>query len=424
MAKSNPQGRNAVIQSANDEAFRRMTEADPVLIDVAPARDVVPGFANDLILTSGPPLPWSEYEGGQRAAIIGAAQFEGLAATPEEAERKLNDGEIRVAPCGDFACVGSLAGVYSASMPVFVVRNEKHGNLAYCNMYEGSNPRRLNYGIYDDGVRQRLGHINNVIAPVIGAAVRASGGVPLKSIMARALRMGDELHSRNTAASLIFSREIFPHLLKLSKSNSEGITETVDLLTEDNYFFLRLSMAASKTMADASHGVEHSTLVSAMGFNCRHFGIRVSGLGDRWFTGPHPEVKAKFFEGYGIEDIAWMGGESTITETVGLGGFSQAAAFALQAYQGGSPEAMVEINLGFYQITHGEHPDFKIPFLGHRGSPAGIDIFKVMDAGVTPAMDIGIAGKGGGQIGAGLVRARMPCFEAAAEYYRSCYENQ
>lgn len=424
MNKSNSQGLSTVAQSANNEAFRRMTEADPVLIDVAPARDVIPGFEREVILTSGPAMPWSNYEGGQRAAIIGAAQFEGLAATPEEAERKLNDGEITVAPCADYACVGSLAGVYSASMPVFVVRNEKHGNVAYCNMYEGSNPRRLNYGIYDDDVRQRLEHINNVIAPVIGAAVRASGGIPLKPIMARALRMGDELHSRNTAASLIFSRELFPHLLQLSKSNSSGITETIDLLTEDNYFFLRLSMAASKTMADASHGVDHSTLVSAMGFNCRHFGIRVSGLGDQWFLGPHPEVKAKLFEGYSPEDISWMGGESTITETVGLGGFSQAAAFALQAYQGGTPEAMVEVNVSLYSITHGEHPDFLIPFLGHRGAPTGIDIFKVLETGITPAMDVGIAGKGGGQIGAGLVRARLPCFEEAAMCYRSRYEGK
>jgi hypothetical protein len=199
------------------------------------------------------------------------------------------------------------------------------------------------------------------------------------------------------------------------------VTAALEALTADHYFFLRLSMAAAKCAADAAHGLEHSSVVTAMGFNCREFAIRVSGLGEQWFVGPHPVVEAKLFPGHTPEEISWMGGESVIIETAGLGGFAQAAAFPLQAYQGGSAQAMVDNNLAMYAITVGEHTDFRIPFLDYRGTPTGIDVFKVVETGRTPIMDIGIAGRGGGQIGAGLVRAHIGCFERAAAAYARTY---
>ena len=200
--------------TANGESFRRLCEADPVLVDVLPAIDVVPGMTRETILTSGPPMPWKDYIGGQRDAVIGAALFEGVADSAEDADAKFSSGELQVDGCHDHKCVGSLAGVYSASMPVFVVENRAGGNIAFCNMYEGTNPRRLNYGVYDEGVKERLLSVSNVIAPVIGETVRRAGGVPLKPMIKRALHMGDELHSRSTAASLLLTREIFPHMLE------------------------------------------------------------------------------------------------------------------------------------------------------------------------------------------------------------------
>ena len=306
-------------------------------------------------------------------------------------------------------------------MPVFVVRNDAFGNVGHCNFYEGTNRRRLNYGVYDDGVRERLEFVHNSVAPIIGEAVRRSGGIPLKPIMERALHMGDELHSRSTAASLLFARELFPHLVAVAKHNSDDVLKAVEALTEDHYFFLRLSMAAAKAIADAAHGIEHSSVVTAMSFNCLGFAIRVSGLDDLWISGPHATVNAKLFEGHRDDEITWMGGESVITETVGLGGFAQAAAFPLQKYQGGSPDAMVERNLEMYRIVVGEHTAFRIPYLRYRGTPTGIDVFKVLDTGITPVMDIGIAGRDGGQIGAGVVRAPIECFVDAGREYQSQY---
>ena len=406
---------------ANAEALKRLGAAEPVLADVRPAGEAVPGFTPDTILTSGPTLPWASYVGGQRAAVIGAALFEGLAADAGAADRKISTGAIKLRGCQELGCVGSLAGPYSASMPVFVVQNTAFGNFGYCNIYEGTNHRRLNYGVYDEGVRERLRYVNDVVAPVLGEAVRVTGGIPLKPIMVSALHMGDDLHSRNTAASLLFLRELLPGLIRLAAADRAGVERVVRAMTEDHYFFLRLSMAAAKSTADAISGIERSSVVSAMAFNCRGFSIRVAGLGDHWFTGPHATVDAVLFDGHTKDEITWMGGESPITETIGLGGFAQAAAFPLQKYQGGSPEGMVSRNLSLYGITVGENLDFRIPFLKYRGTPTGVDIFKVLDSGVRPIMNIGIAGRDGGQIGAGSVQAPIECFQLAAEAYRTRY---
>ena len=406
---------------ANRLAFERLSKSDPVLIDIRRAGDFVPGLTPQTILTSGPPMLWADYTGGQREAIIGGALFESLASDRDEAIAKLDAGEIEIGGCHDFGCVGSLAGIYTASMPVFVVENRAFGNVACCNIYEGSNPRRLNYGVYDDGVRERLLLVQNEIVLVIAEALRENGGIALKPIIKRALGMGDELHSRNAAAALLFLRELVPGFLSLAVSGSDRIARAVQAMVDDQYFFLRLSMAASKATADAARGIEASSVVTAMAFNCRGFSIRVSGLGDTWFKGPHASVEAKLFDGHNEDEITWMGGESIIAETIGLGGFAQASAPSLQSYQGGSYETMIARNKELYAITVGENSDYLLPALGFRGTPTGIDIFKVVESNVLPVLDVGIAGRNGGQIGAGVVRPPLSCFESAVAAYRQRY---
>jgi hypothetical protein len=374
------------------------------------------------ILTSGPALEWKQYTGGQRAAVIGGALFEGLAGTAEEVDAKVLAGEIKVEPCQQYACIGSLAGVYTASMPVLVVENADAGTRAYCTLFEGASPHRLNYGVYNDTVRENLLFLQDVIAPALDRAVVQAGGIQLRTIMRRALHLGDELHSRNTASTLLFCRELFPALLDLASASPTEVRQVLDYLGAGDYFFLRLSMAASKAAADAAHGVNASSVVTSMAFNCREFGIRVSGLGDEWYRGPLPDASdIRLFEGHSADEVEFMGGESTINETVGLGGFAQAAAFPLQRYQGGSPESMVLANLKMYEITVAEHPEYGIPYLGFRGVPVGIDIERVVATGITPCLDIGIAGRGGGQIGAGSFRAPLQCFESAWAAYRGRY---
>ena len=401
-------------QAANVEALRRLCESEPVLVDVRPAGEVVPGYEPNLILTSGAPLPFERYTGGQREAIIGAAQFEGLAATRDEAVQRLESGAIRVDGAHGYGCVGSLAGVYTASMPVFVVENAPFRNTAFCNFYEGKERRRLNYGVYDQGVHDRLKHTGDVLGPVLGEAVRRRGGIPLQPIIRRAIQMGDELHSRSAAATMIFVEELALPLLEIAGDDPASVRALYEAFQGNDYHFLRLSMAACKAACDAAHGIDRSSVVTAMTFSCEGFAIRVSGLGDTWFRGPHAAVEAKLFEGHTVDEITWMGGESIICETAGLGGFAQAAALPLQRYQGGTAQAMIERNRELYAICVGEHSRYQIPLFDYRGTPTGIDVERVVATGILPAMDVGIPGRDGGQIGAGFIRAPIECFEAAA----------
>jgi hypothetical protein len=395
---------------ANSQALRNFMRADPVLIDVLPAGEVVPGMHRKLVLTSGPSMPWSNYSGGQRTAIIGSVVHEGLADDLAEAERLLDTGDVEVAGCQEYSCVGSLAGVTSASMPVLVVEDSVSKTRAYCTLFEGETPARLNYGVWNEDVHRNLNFLSNVIGPALSTAIRKRRGIRLLPIMQRALRQGDELHSRNTAASLLFLREIVPAI-----DSSNGLaTELIEYLTSGDYFFLRPAMAAAKVMASSMSGVANSSIVTSMAFSCREFGIQVSGLGSRWFTGPLPSLEHfKLQDGHEISDAQFMGGESIITEVCGLGAFAQAAAFTLQDYQGGV-ETMIDLTDQMYRISSSESALFEIPFFGFRGTPTGIDVHSVADLAITPVMDIGLAGLHGGQIGAGVARAPLEPFVAAS----------
>lgn len=403
---------------ANSEAIKRLTSTQPVLVDVRAAGDVVPGFEPNTILTSGAPMPWKDLVGGQREAVIGAALYEGLGGDRDEVVKKLSAGAIDLRACSDLHCVGSVAGVYSASMPVFVVKDANSGERAFCNLYEGSSPKRLNYGCYDEEVQERLEWIRDQLGPRMRSLISTIGPIELVPIMSRALHMGDELHSRNNAACLLFIAEVLDRARDLEES---AILSALAEVVADQYFFLRLSMGAAKCIADRAHGISGSSIITGMAISCNGFGIRVSGLGDRWFTGPPPVFQGSFFDGFSADDVSWMGGESIIAETIGLGGFAQAAAPALQKYQGGSASAMLERNMQMYEITVAEHEQFRIPYLDYRGTPVGIDIFKVVETGITPVMDAGLAGRNGGQVGAGVVRAPIECFESAVAAYRATY---
>lgn len=418
-------GTNDTRAAANAVALDRMVSADPLLVDVAPALDVVPGMTPETILTSGAPLDWPDYSGGQRRAILYAAVYEGLAADLNGAERGLDAGTIRVRSTQQHSCVGSVAGIYTASMPVLVVEDRLHGGRAFCNLYEGKSRYRLNYGSYDDEVAAGLRWLERVMAPVLSEALRIGGPIELKPLLARALRMGDELHSRNTAATLLLERALRSSLTQVAaRGRAEDVERVFAFLQENDYTFLRFGMAAAKAMADAAHGVERSTLVTGMVLNCHSFSIRVSGLGDRWFSGAHPTLEGRFFDGFGPDDAQWIGGESCFTEVVGLGGFAQACAPSLQAYQGGSYAAMLAANESMYAVTLGEHPDFLLPPFEFRGSPVGIDVMKVLETGVVPVIDGGLAGRDGGQIGAGVLRPDLDVFRAAADAHQQLYPSE
>ena len=408
------------IEQANATATGRIMEAHPVLVGLGKARDVIPGMRENLLLHAGPPITWERASGPMRGAITGALIFEGKATDEAGAQALVESGAIELEPCHHHQSVGPMAGVICPSMSVYVIENKTHGNLAYSNLNEGYG-KVLRYGAYSAEVLDRLRWMEEVMAPVLAKAIEASGGIDIRALLAEALHMGDEGHNRNKAGSLLYTTKLAPHIARVSKP--EVASEVLRSLGENALSVLNPVMAACKAMADAAHGVEGSTIVSVMARNGTDFGIRVSGLGDRWFTAPVATPKGLYFPGFEAEDASGDIGDSTITETAGIDGFAMASAPAIVTFVSGTPKDALNATLEMYEICYAEHKFFTMPPLDFRGTPTGIDIRKVVEKGITPRVNTGIAHRdaGVGQIGAGLVRPPMAMFEEALMAYAEKY---
>ena len=411
------------IDSANTTAVNRMMEARPILKAVATARDVIPEMKDNLFLHAGPPIEWARMSGPLRGAIIGAMLFEGLAADETEATAMAERGEVEFDSCHHHGAVGPMAGVISASMKVYVVENVEHGNKSFSNLNEGYG-KVLRYGAYSDDVLNRLHWMNDVLGVALADALAQSNGIDLRALMAEALHMGDEGHNRNKAGSLIYLKLLSPLIAKVVKDDAVE-SEVLQFIGDNALSVLNPVMAACKAMTDAAHGVEGSTIVTTMARNGTDFGIRVSGLGEKqWFTAPAEIPVGLFFSGFTQEDANPDIGDSAITETAGIGGFAMATAPAIVTFVGGTPQDAMNATLEMYEITFAESKFFTMPSLDFRGTPTGIDIRKVVELGITPRINTGIAHKnaGVGQVGAGLVRPPLKIFEDALVTFAGKYE--
>jgi len=327
--------RTPEIGAANDRAVARMQAAHPMLVGVAAARDAIPGMDERTLLHAGPPIDWTEMSGPLRGAIVGALLHEGLAESPEEAERMAAAGSFEFVPCHERSAVGPMAGVVSASMPVFVVEDHAGGDRAFATINEGLG-KVLRYGAYDEEVLGRLAWIRDSLAPVLSAALSARAEpIDLRALIAHALQMGDEGHNRNRAATSLFLRELTPDLVRID-APSDQVAAAAEFIAGNDHFALNLTMPAAKVTADAAAGIPRCSVVTAMARNGTEFGVRLSGTGARWFTGPAQHVEGLYFPGYGADDANPDIGDSTITETIGLGAFAMAAAPAIVGFVGGS----------------------------------------------------------------------------------------
>ncbi|MEU7898798.1 DUF1116 domain-containing protein [Nonomuraea sp. NPDC049152] len=396
--------------AANELAVGRLLSARPQLVDVRPAADAL-CLDRGTFLHAGPPITWERASGPMRGALIGAMLLEGLAATVEEAERALAAGEVSLDSCHHHRTVGPMAGVVSPSMWLFEVRDAEHGGTAYCSLNEGLG-KVLRYGAYGPEVLDRLRWMGEVLGPALRDALRISGPIDLRALIAQALQMGDELHNRNRAATSLFLRELAPALVEAAPGRA---AEVLRFAGGNDHFFLNPAMAAGKASTDAARGVPGSSLVVAMARNGTDFGVQVSGLGDRWFTGPAGVPDGLYLGAYGPGDANPDIGDSTITETSGLGGFAMAAAPAIVKFVGGEVGDAITATRSMYEITLAEHPAYQIPGLGFRGTPVGIDVALVARTGLLPVVNTGIAGRvpGTGQVGAGLVSPPAEAFIAA-----------
>ena len=409
------------IDKANQEATQKMIEARAMLTGLAKAINVIPGMRDNLLLHAGPPITWERASGPMRGAITGALIFEGKAKNETEAKALVESGEIELEPCHHHQAVGPMSGVTSASMSVYIIENETHGNKAFSNLNEGYG-KVLRYGAFGEEVQKRLRWMEDVMAPILKGAIEASGGIDIKALLSEALHMGDEGHNRNKAGSILFLKALAPNIAKVSQ-DSKVTSEVLQAIGDNALSVLNPVMAACKAMADAAHGIEGSTIVTTMARNGTDFGIRVSGMGEQWFTAPAQIPKGLYFPGYKESDANPDIGDSTITETAGIGGFAMAGAPAIVTFVSGTPKDALNASLEMYEITFAEHKYFTIPPFDFRGTPTGIDLQKVIETGITPRVNTGIAHKkaGIGQVGAGLVRPPMKIFEEALVAFAEKY---
>ena len=402
------------IETANQKAYRRYLDAAPILKGIGIAGKVIPTFKERMLLHAGPPITWESMCGPQKGAVLGAILFEGWANDLESAEKLVESGKVTLDCCHHHGAVGPMAGVISPSMPVWQIYNSVHDNWSYCNLNEGLG-KVLRFGANDAEVLTRLHWMKDVLFPTLDSVLKSLGDLELKPLMARALHMGDEVHNRNAAASALFFRTLTVAGLSCATVDSKALRDSLRFIAGNDHFFLNLSMAACKAMLDAADGVENATLVTAMARNGVDFGIRISGLPKKWFTAEANLIDGLFFPGYQKEDAARDLGDSAITETAGLGGFSMAASPAIAQFVGGSPSDAIANTIRMGAITVGQNPSFTLPPLNFAGAPSLIDARKVVDTSISPVINTGIAHKaaGVGQIGAGITHAPLRCFTEA-----------
>ncbi|MBU1078161.1 MAG: DUF1116 domain-containing protein [Spirochaetes bacterium] len=404
------------IEQANKKALQIVLNGKPFLTGLGKAIDVIPGMKKNLILHAGPPVTWDKMCGPMKGAIIGALIYEEIAKDYNEAIQ-IAGKDIEYAPCHEHSTVGPMAGIVSATMPVFIVKNEEYGNHAYCTMNEGLG-KVLRYGAYSAEVIKKLKWMESVLYPALKKAVKQTGPVDLKNIIAQALHMGDEVHNRNRAATSLFFRMI--SLAVVRTSDAETAASVLEFIHGNDHFFLNLSMPAAKATLDAARNISKSSMAVVMSRNGTEFGVQLSGTGSTWFTGPAPVPDALFFPGYTKEDANPDIGDSSITETAGLGGFAIASAPAIVQFVGGKVSDALNYTLDMYEITVGENNVYQIPNLDFRGTPTGIDILKVLEKGILPFIDTGVAHKdpGIGQVGAGVLSAPQEPFIKALEGFK------
>ncbi len=395
------------VKQANEIAAERYLNSNPCLEGVAIASEVIEGLQNTKrILHSGPPIAFEDMCGPMQGAICGAIVYEGWASDVDAAFELVKKGEVVTDACHHHSCVGPMAGIISPSMPVFIVKNKEYGNVSYSNFNEGLG-KVLRFGANGSEVIDRLNFMRDVLYVALKEALKLCGSIEIKPLIAQALSMGDECHNRNAAATGLLLKILAPKLARVKDGD-----KALEFISANDHFFLNISMAACKCMLDAAANVKNSTMVVAMARNGVNFGIRVSGLADKWYQAPANFIKGLYFPGFSEADANPDLGDSAITETAGIGGFAMAAAPAIVKFVGGTTQDAVQNSINMQEICLKEHPSFNLPALNFAGSACCIDILKVLDRNVLPIINTGIAHKqaGVGQIGAGITNAPLDCF--------------
>ncbi|MGH2631314.1 MAG: DUF1116 domain-containing protein [Actinomycetota bacterium] len=400
------------VDLANEEVVRRLDQGAPVLRSIGSARDEVPGMGDRTVLHCGPPLHWEEFCDPLRRSVRAAVMAEGWASSPDDAERLVTGGEISLESANRHATSVPMATALGPSAQVFVVENPQSGDRAYSGINQGPGQTAW-FGVESPAAVERLVFLRDAVGPVLESVIGVSEPVDVFGVVAQALQMGDDAHMRTQAATNILIRHWLP---ALADADHPARGDVARFLSSDHLFFLNIAMAAARSVTAWAAEVEGSSIVVGMARNGTTFGVRLSGPEDRWFLASAPPVEdALFHPGYGPQDGAPDIGDSAVLELIGLGGAAAAASPAVAAFLGGSMRAAVATTEAVSEVCAGRSSRFKLPMLDFQGSPVGVDVRKVVERQITPAINTGIlhVSDGTGQVGAGVARAPIACFEEA-----------
>jgi len=399
------------VEEANAAPIARIMDSRPLWVDVAPAIQSIRGMEPCDLLHSGPPIDFGDMCDPQQRAVEAAAIFEGWVTDRRGLLAKLKNKAIRLRPNYTLGSVGAMCGIISPSMPVIVTENATYGNRSWSTFNEGKG-NVIWMGTYDSGTIKRLRWMRDVLGPSLRAALRTrEEGLDIFKMIAEGVLMGDEVHARSAACTMLLMRQLVPMLLETGLKKNV-ISRIVEFMSSNNHSFLSLTLTACKVAADAAHGIPNSTVVTAMSRNGVDFALRVGGM-DGWTIVPTaPMDEAIYYSGYGPEDAAGDIGDSAIVETAGLGGMVIGAAPSISSFVGGTMAHSRRAMAAMRSICAGSNPAFAPGSVDFTPASLGVDLRKVVRLGRTPIIDTGVLHKasGVGQIGTGIARAPMEAF--------------
>ena len=409
---------NEKILCANHAAADVLINADPVWVDILPAGEVVKGLDDYTVTHSGPPITYENMTDLHKRGMISACLLEGWAKTEEEAKALVESGKIKIISALDTNTVGSGTGIITKSVAMFVVKDRYSGQITGTFPAEGVRFQGgfCGWGLYSKEIAENLKYMREWLFPPMKALVKSMGGLEIKPILAESLQMGDENHTRQTAADYIFQHHVLPKLAGMEDPtlSRKQILDAIDYIANTPRFFYCLGQGACRTATLANNGREYSTVVSAMCGNGVEYGIKIAALGDRWFTAKAPYIHGKYNSPeFNIDmQLPWIGDSCTV-ECAGMGGFAAAASPIVCNLRNLNMEESIAQTREMEKISVAINNNYPIPNMGFDGLPCAIDRLKVIKTGITPCIHGGMIAKDGGLLGAGMARIPMECFEKA-----------
>jgi len=410
------------IDKANQKALQIILDSQPTWVDVVPAHEFVKGLGKNTVLHAGPPLEDLDSASTPfRIAIGGAAVHEGLAVDLKDAWQKIKTGEIELGSQLDHKGASGAAYAVTWSTPVQIVENKTNGERCFCTFNEGASANVLRWAVYNDEVEQRLQWFRDVLGPVLGRILRESEGINIRTILSKAIAMGDENHSRQVASTALLMQQLMPMLIE-ADIDHEIRKEVARFLSEAERFFLHVFIGAAASVMEGLKNIEYSTIMVGQGGNGEQFGTKFAFSGNDWYTADCPLCEGMYLNPEWDERVgrAYLG-DSCVVETFGFGGNSAAAGPMVLRLTGGDwDEAMERTELA-REICVGTLDWAPIPAAGFMGPAVGFDLRKVVATGITPIIHGGMHHKDGGQAGAGSCHVPLACFKSAMRAFAVKY---